>query len=202
MIAHKTLTWMGMAAMLTYGCACGAPPENTRISILAPVAQRLECADSTALAEMTAILKIAGHDDCILDVLVDPLRIEGACTKVAVGIVRPLMLVYLSGPHEGISALPLALALGSVDLREEALSGTTSLTVEFTEQSTLTTQGEIDALPTEFVEEASETERARFWAREIIEAEGYSLDLDDDTCSNIAELCRGTLFTHVLASCP
>ncbi len=189
--------------------ACGTAVPETELSTLQVAwhAPLIDCTARASLSSMTAALVIGGYQtDCVLDV--DPISLEasGHCPDIAVGIERPLMVIYsLADPLDAGTVVPLALLVGSVDLRPESISSehlSVDLVADGTHALLLIDAAALAALPGPSTpDDDLPLFAARQWAQAQLEARGATLDCDSDAAGNLVEACASTLYSDMVPSC-
>ncbi len=192
--------------VLALGGACGASEQEAGFEIAIPWIAAQECQNSNGLAGMEAVLRVGDHtDECALSVNPD-LTIHGSCEEITVGIVRPLVLVYLLRDSMKPPA-PLVYDIGWVDLRQQALGDQATVKVALGKNDGINshmvyTPSEINALPGLQATTITNLEMAEQWAKDQIKIKGETLDRDCDGIPNLTEVCVGGVSRLFEDECP
>lgn len=188
---------------------CGEPSrEASEVTMeLAWQAPLVSCTARASLAAMSAYLLVGGYQtDCPLAVDAQTLAVTGTCPNIAVGIERPVLLVYsLADPLDEATQVPLALLVGAVDLRPQVVTGRTvdvDLSADGTHALLMVDPADVAALPgAADTDDAAPLFAARQWARARVTERVLSLDCDGDAVGNLVEACEDSLYSDVVPSC-
>jgi hypothetical protein len=189
--------WLPLFAVTVLG-ACGT--SEPQAEILLPWPDALTCATPSNLDGMEATLTVASYAPCPLEVQPD-LSVRGTCPNIATNVVRSLLVAYFL-PQTSDPPIPIAYAYGTIDLTANGPIDADTKSVQVVLGDALViTPAQVAALPASASKDDPPSVKTPAWARQVIEAEQLTLDLDCDDAANIVEACAGTLLP-ASGTCP